>query len=144
MAAREQDQEGAVALEFALIAPILILLFFGIIYFGLTIFRLQVVESATREAARAMAVGADAATVESVLDATSPTFGDSELNVTAYRRDGVAATVASGDDPCDGSTRNATIIAGVPSSVTRFDFSIPFGSSYTPDFSATATFRCEV
>lgn len=143
MSEHRAQQDGAVALEFALIAPILILLFFGIIFFGLTIFRMQVVESATREAARAMAVGADDDAIEAALEGAAPTFAAGEIDVLGYRRDGGVVNVAGSDKPCDGTADTATVTAGVPSDVTRFDFSIPFGGTYTPQLRATATFRCE-
>ena len=48
-----RTQRGASAVEFALILPILILLFFGIVDFGLLIYDKQVITNASREAARA-------------------------------------------------------------------------------------------
>jgi Flp pilus assembly protein TadG len=48
-----KDRKGASAVEFALILPILILLFFGIIDFGLLIYNKQVITNASREGARA-------------------------------------------------------------------------------------------
>ena len=56
---RLRDEDGAAATEFALIAPLLILLFFGIVWFGLLIYRAQVLESATREGARQASIGGD-------------------------------------------------------------------------------------
>lgn len=47
------NQRGASAVEFALILPILVLLFFGIVDFGLLIYDKQVITNATREGARA-------------------------------------------------------------------------------------------
>ena len=47
------SQKGAVAVEFAIILPILILLLFGIIEFSLFVFNQQVITNASREGARA-------------------------------------------------------------------------------------------
>ena len=48
-----KNQEGAAAVEFALIAPLLILLTFGIIEFGLFLFNKHIITNASREIARA-------------------------------------------------------------------------------------------
>lgn len=47
-----RKQRGVAAVEFALIAPIVFLLLFGIVEFGLALWRKQVLTSAVREAAR--------------------------------------------------------------------------------------------
>jgi len=46
-------QKGAVAVEFALILPVLVLMFFGIVEFSLLLFNKQVITNASREGARA-------------------------------------------------------------------------------------------
>ena len=48
-----RNQKGASAVEFAIILPILIALFFGIVDFGLLIYDKQVITNASREGARA-------------------------------------------------------------------------------------------
>ncbi|MCE5264196.1 MAG: pilus assembly protein [Deltaproteobacteria bacterium] len=48
-----KNQKGASAVEFAIILPILIALFFGIVDFGLLIYDKQVITNASREGARA-------------------------------------------------------------------------------------------
>ncbi len=45
-------EDGAVAVEFALILPILIVLVFGIIEFGLALYNKEVIANASREGAR--------------------------------------------------------------------------------------------
>lgn len=59
-------QRGAAAVEFALIAPILFVLVFGIIDFGLYINANAVVTNATREGARAASLGANTSEIDSV------------------------------------------------------------------------------
>jgi Flp pilus assembly protein TadG len=46
------NQQGAVTVEFALIAMLLVLVLFGIIEFGLFLFNRQIIINASREAAR--------------------------------------------------------------------------------------------
>jgi Flp pilus assembly protein TadG len=53
---RLERDDGASAVEFALIAPLLILLLFGIIEFGIGFFQQQSAAAAAREAARRAAV----------------------------------------------------------------------------------------
>ena len=48
-----KNQNGATAVEFAVILPLLLLLIFGIIEFGLFLFNRHVITNAVREAARA-------------------------------------------------------------------------------------------
>lgn len=140
-------EDGAAATEFAIIVPILILLFFGIVFFGLTIYRQQVVESATREAARVMSIGGSVDDIEAALDRASVGFAADELNVdrSAFERDGSpVGTLGGSAEPCDGSADTATVVAR--SAGDRFDFTVPFfsGGRYEADFAATATFECEV
>ena len=48
-----KNKDGATAVEFALILPLLILLLFGIIEFGLVLYNKQIITSACREGVRA-------------------------------------------------------------------------------------------
>ena len=54
---QRRGDSGAVAVEFALVLPILLLLLFGIVQYGLYFWAAQGGASATREAARRAAVG---------------------------------------------------------------------------------------
>ncbi len=58
MLRRAADERGAVLVEFALIAPILILLVAGTIQFGIMYSQYQVLQGAAREGARCAAVQA--------------------------------------------------------------------------------------
>ncbi len=51
-------QDGASAVEFALIAPLLFMIVFAILYFGVAFMKMQNLRSAVREGGRAAAVGA--------------------------------------------------------------------------------------
>ena len=65
------DNRGAAAVEFALIAPLLFALFFGIIEFGLYIYNQQMLTNAAREGARVGILATDprvpANSIESVV-----------------------------------------------------------------------------
>src|SRR5512135_3131605 len=52
-----KKQQGASAVEFAIVLPFLVFLLFGIIEFGLLLYNQQVITNASREGARAAIVG---------------------------------------------------------------------------------------
>ena len=64
-------EDGAAAVEFALIVGVLAMLIFGMLQYGLAFFQLQNLRAATREGARAGAVGASVAQVKQVTSAAS-------------------------------------------------------------------------
>ena len=51
-------QDGASAVEFALVAPLLFMILFGILQFGLAFLQVQSIRTAVREGGRVAAVGA--------------------------------------------------------------------------------------
>ena len=59
MLTNARREDGAAAVEFALIVSVLVLLIFGMLQFGLAFFQLQNLRVATREGARVAAVGGD-------------------------------------------------------------------------------------
>lgn len=124
-------QEGAAATEFALILPLLIILFFGIVQVGITVFRAQVVEAAAREGARAASVGENTGAVTAVARSTATAFDPTKVGVTVSE--------------CTGGASETTVTVFVPLNPadTTYDFEIPFVGSFTPTFSSTAVFQCE-
>ena len=64
-------ERGASAVEFALVAPLLFMLIFGIIGFGIAFMQLQTIRGAVREGARISAVGASASQVQQKVADTS-------------------------------------------------------------------------
>lgn len=121
-------ESGAAAVEFALIAPLLIILLFGIVQFGIATYRHQVIEASAREAARVASIGSSAADVETAADEAAPGFTASEVT-------------SSMTDDCDGVGDDVTVT--VVATGARLNFEVPFFGSVTPTFSAEATFRCE-
>jgi len=65
---RVRRQDGAVAVEFALIAPILILILAGVVQFGIVYSQYQVLQGAAREGARCAAVQSAGISTCSVTD----------------------------------------------------------------------------
>ncbi len=71
---RRRNERGAVATEFALLLPVLLLILFGTIEFGLIMFTREVITNASREGARAGIVQ----------QIPKPTAGDITTVVTNY------------------------------------------------------------
>ena len=60
---KRRNQRGAAAVEFALVLPIFIFLVFGIIQYGFYFWTAETANSAAREAARRVVVGANWSTL---------------------------------------------------------------------------------
>ena len=69
---RWKDDTGAVAVEFALVFPLLILVLFGVIEYGAVYNAQLVVTGAAREAAREMAVTGDAGSARTAALTAAP------------------------------------------------------------------------
>ncbi len=87
---RRQGEEGAAAVEFALVLPILVVLLLGMMEFGLVFYRQQVITNASREGARAGIIVGDPRpteaeirnVVESYLTSASLDTGSATISVT--------------------------------------------------------------
>ena len=131
MRVRDEDEDGAAATEFALIAPLLILLFFGIVWFGLLIYRAQVLESATREGARQASIGGDVTDVRDAIISAAVGIPDATNTI----------TVESSSQYCDARGDIATI--NVTATGAALNFTVPFYGTVAPNLESTATFECE-
>lgn len=137
---RGGGQDGAVAVEFALIFPILALLIVGIIQFGIIWSQYQVMQGAAREGARCAAVQAAGYTECSVVGAV-----DGALPGGYARSSDVVVEVEGGGSACTGTEtigKNVTVKwqqqfdSGLLSSL------VPgISDTYTREISGT--FRCE-
>jgi len=61
---RVRQEDGAAAIEFALVVPVLVLLLFGLIEFGMAFLQVQSIRAGVREGGRAAAVGAQVSTTQ--------------------------------------------------------------------------------
>lgn len=86
--ARLRAQDGASAVELALLTPLLFLILFGIIGFGLAFLQVQSIRTAVREGGRAAAVGAEISAVQQkTVDSSSGAIpSDQAANVSVDRR----------------------------------------------------------
>ena len=123
-------ERGANLVEFALVAPLLIVLVFGIVDFAWILSQQQDVRHGAREAARLAAVNTDTGPNMATLTCSS-------MNVSS----GAVITFGrTGDQP--GDTGNVSVVSPVVS-LTGFA-SLPFvGAIYPTTFTEAITFRLE-
>jgi Flp pilus assembly protein TadG len=130
---RRRNERGAVAVEFALLLPLLIVLLFGIIAFGIALFRVVNYASAAREGARYAAVHCRP-------EAQTCTPDLIEARVTQAAN---GNPIGPGSPTAD---RDCAIDTGFPVTVS-WDQSVPVHIPLLPDLSFTmnvaGTFRCE-
>jgi Flp pilus assembly protein TadG len=129
-------EEGAAAVEFALIVGVLAILVFGLLEYGLAFWQVQNLRAAAREGARAAAVGADDAAIRTVMqDAAvgslsgSWTYGQNRICDEDTRGQEVTVTISNASLP--GSVQDA------------FHVNIPFLPTITLNPTLSGTFRCE-
>ncbi len=104
------DRRGGIAIEFALVAPILLIILLGIIQFGFAFFIQINMTNAAREGARVLAVG-EAVVGTTTDDAICPATAGTAQFVTCSR---LAETGALGFTlaACDPDNPNATLCPG--------------------------------
>jgi Flp pilus assembly protein TadG len=119
-AAREQEDRGAAVLEFALVAPVFILILVGIIEFGRAYNVSIAMQGAAREGARALALGRSATDVANIT-----------RNSTNVRIDGIAQT------PCTQAGGQARVVVSH-----NFRFGIPFVPLGNRTIASSASMRC--
>jgi Flp pilus assembly protein TadG len=126
---RWRAENGAVAVEFALLLPVLLLIIVGTIEFGRVYSQFQVFNGAAREGARCAAVKStpfsDCVIQDEIDDAASPY--DPAANATVSRL-------------CTDATVGDPVRVSWPQS---FQLSIPFWGDVSFSKTIEATFRCE-
>lgn len=143
---RRPTEDGSSAVEFALVAPLLIMLVFGVISFGMIFGQQLALGNAAREAARYGVVeGRTCAQIASSAQDAANTIGMSGTNVTVSIKRGTSAGTAtsvcpSSSDPCKGSTTGDSIFV-------TLDFTsqinIPLVLTKSIGLRSDGVFRCE-
>jgi Flp pilus assembly protein TadG len=137
--ARGRREDGAAAVEFAIVVGVLALLVFGVVEFGLVFWQVQNLRSATREAARVAAVRGNTTQISNAMVAASA--GSLPAGYTGF-----SVTPSGG---CTASTvgqevtvtiNNAALSQSVRSA---FQLDIPFLPVITLNPTIAGTFRCE-
>jgi Flp pilus assembly protein TadG len=158
---RLHRQDGAAAVEFALIVGVLAMLIFGMLQFGLTFFELQNLRASAREGGRLGAVGASPDQVRARVESASNGAIQSGEAVypfvtVSYSNTGVfpnPSTNLNGTTPVCTATGTNTTNAGVrvqmdianaPAHLkSLFRLNIPLLPTITMNPSIDAQFRCE-
>lgn len=133
-----RNQNGATAVEFAIILPVLILVLFGIIEFGLVLFNKQIITNASREGARFGIVNRDPvvrfrtdADIDEISNRVSDwladhlvTFGDTDgAEIVVEIRDNSLPPPDFFDKAKDIALGNRCTVFGCPLKVTvRYDY----------------------
>jgi Flp pilus assembly protein TadG len=153
---KPRGEEGAAAVEFAIVVTLLFTIIFGIMEFGLALFELQNLRSSAREGARVAAVGGDRAAILSALKVGA----SGSLN--SWGSDTSKFTVKVGSPPSTTGESKPCAPASAPTSVqgqqvevsmpyanlptntkSAFQIEIPFIPKITLTPTITGSFRCE-
>lgn len=158
-AIREQDR-GAAAVEFALVAGLLLMLIFASVQLGLAYYRWQGLQAGAREGARLASVGGTQSDVATRVRQAQNGFGGSDIQLSmAYSTDNGSTWSSnfcddSGSTPCTSSlppTPCTTaglgnllrVTATVQGSTGKYAISIPLVGNMKITFTSSGTFRCE-
>ena len=131
-----KKEDGAAAVEFALIVGVLAILVFGLLEYGLAFWQVQNLRAATREGARVAAVGGDNADIRAAM------VGSASGSLTGGEAISVTPPVCDADALGDQVT--VRITGGLSGAVQEaFEVSIPFLPPFTLTPDLSGTFRCE-
>lgn len=121
------SERGAIAAEFALILPILLMLVFGMVQLGLTYQRQEAVHAAAREGARV-------ASLPTTTDADMRTRCEAALVGSGF----TAVPTCSATSDCSTSSGDVKVTVIVSNTL-----DIPFFGTQTFDLTGVGDFRCE-
>lgn len=131
---RIHEERGAVVVEFAIIATLLVMLVFGLIEFGKTYSQYEVFLNAAREGARKGAVRADKPTILDAVNSAAvgyPITGPVSITVNE---------APAGDQPCNDDNVGDDLKVSWDQ---EFSIQIPFLPDLTPTVTIRGVFRCE-
>lgn len=133
-------EDGAAAVEFALIVGLLAMLVFGMMEYGLAFWQLQTLRAATREGARVAAVGGDTTQVTNAVVGASAGALPAGFGGISFSE----CPEPSAGNPIDQSVTVAINNGALPANIKDiFSIDIPMLPSFTLDPTIEGTFRCE-
>jgi Flp pilus assembly protein TadG len=149
---RRHEEDGAAAVEFALLAPVFIMLVFGVISFGLVFAQQLGLSNGARQAARAGVVqGATCAQIYAAAQDAAGTVGMSGTSVTVTITRGASAGAAtnpcgatpstSTTQPCAGSTAGDSVFVKTAYTSQLIIPPVIFKGSYP--INASGAYECE-
>ena len=146
MGRRLRGERGASAVEFALLAPLIFMLLFGIIEFGLAFLNVQSIRTAVREGGRAAAVGAPVNSVGSFKGTRETTVDASVGSIPTSLKNTILVQSSQGGRCTSANIgENVTVQYQIPASgAGSVAVRIPLLPDITLTPTITASFRCEV
>jgi Flp pilus assembly protein TadG len=131
-----RQEDGAAAVEFALVVGLLAILVFGLLEYGLAFWQVQNLRAAAREGARVAAVRGNDTAVRNAMVASSTGSLSGGWTFTRNRTcnddtSGQEVTIRINNGSLSGAVQEA------------FNISIPFLPPITLDPTLSGTFRCE-
>lgn len=135
---RVRGESGAAAVEFALVAPLLFMLLFGIVQFGIAYNRSQGLQAAAHEGARLASIGASYDDITARVQAAQSLFQSADLQVTTVPASSGATA------PCQvaGVGGTVTVTASVAPNP-KYAITIPLWGNREISYDGSGTFRCE-
>jgi hypothetical protein len=138
MRSRWGREDGAAAVEFALIVGVLAMLIFGMLEFGVAFFQTQNLRAAAREGGRVAAVRGDVPEIGArMVDAAA---GSLPVGFSGFDVVGGRCTQARAGQQVTVRIRNSQLPPNVQQALT---INAPFLPTYTLNPDLSGTFRCE-
>jgi Flp pilus assembly protein TadG len=142
--AKLRREDGAAAVEFALIVGVLVMLIFGMLQFGLAFFELQNLRAASREGARLGAVGATTTEIRQRVNTASN-------NAIPANNPAITITPSNGCPAPSQQTINSKVVvaidvgnAALPANLKDiFTINVPFLPPMVTTPTISGEFRCE-
>jgi len=145
---RWHREDGAAAIEFAIVTVLLLLIVFGILEYGRIYSQVEVLNGAAREGARVGAVQGTRSDITNAVMASAGPYSGQISNITVSAKSESGASAPPGQDPpCqDSSTSPGVVTQGGTITVT-FDYHAKVNIGLLPplnqDISIEGVFRCE-
>ena len=147
---RLRREDGAAAVEFALIAGLLAMLIFGMMEYGLAFWQLQNLRASAREGARVAAIGGSGAQVLNAVNQQG-NVSLTSANVQVCVPPAACQPISAAQKYCalDGQPMDQKVIVQLPSATlpsgikSIFKIEIPLLPSITLNPDLSGTFRCE-
>ena len=134
-----RQENGAAAVEFAIVASVLVMLVFGVIEFGLGFWQVQNLRAATREGARVAAVrGSTTQVSDAMVNASSGSLPPGFSGFTLTPATG--CTGATTGQEVTVTIQNASLATSVRDA---FSIDIPLMPTFNMNPTLSGTFRCE-
>jgi Flp pilus assembly protein TadG len=138
--AKLRREDGAAAVEFALIVGLLAILVFGLLEYGLAFWQVQNLRAAAREGARVAAVRGTDADIKAAMQAASTGSLSGGWTFTKSPNGNPACSDNTTGQEVTIKINNASLSGAVKEA---FDVSIPFLPPITLNPTLSGTFRCE-